>query len=262
MSPPFIKDAKKSRLMWNPGPSSVGPNEMDWDYFPGIIPFVPGADTHQLRWFAQQIIKMGFKTLAIDAVNSIAHENFRALPEAISALLNAGANHVMVYGPWSLHPPSKYIPTRNVSYIPTASHMDMTNTPARYWRTRSKDAEEKMKWKKLPSYRKTNLPRASFVEGVDLCKCPACTFGKTKEIDPRSIWRWGHFLDAGVKWTERVKKRKTNEVTSGDSRLWYQGPSYTVFRKCLHYPPEVQWKGIEDILDTLSFYEEEAIQKP
>jgi len=133
--------------------------------------------------------------------------------------------------------------------------MDLTNTPARYWRTRSKDAEEKQKWMKLPSYRKTDLPRASFVEGVDLCQCPACTFGKTKEIDPRSIWRWGHFLDAGVKWTERVKKRKAREEPSGESRLWYQGPSYTVFRKCLHYPPEVQWKGIEDILDTLSFSE-------
>lgn len=251
---PFVKDQDKSRLMWKPGPTSVGSTEMDWDFFPGIIPFVPGADTHQLRWFAKQILRMGFPTLALDAMNSIAHENFRGLHEAVATLQSAGAEHVIVYGPWPLHPPSKYVPTNKVSYIPAATHMDLTNTPARYWRT-PKKPEDKSEWKKLPSYRRTNLPTVMHTEGVDLCKCPACKSGMTKEIDPRSIWRWGHLLLASQKWAKKVRKSTSKTAPLKDSRLWYQGPSYTVFRKCLHYPPETQWDGIENIIETLVFSE-------
>ena len=59
-----------------------------------------------------------------------------------------------------------------------------------------------------------------------------------------------------LKWSERVQNNaKTHEKPEENVRLWYQGPSYTVFRKCLHYRPEIQWKGIEDILDTIKFSE-------
>jgi hypothetical protein len=251
---PFVKDTDKTRLMWKPESISVGPTEMDWDYFPGIIPFVPGADTHQLLWFAKQILKLGFPNLAIDAVNSIANENFRGIPEAISTLHRAGAEHVFVYGPWPLHPPSKYMSKHKVSYIPTASHMDLTNTPARYWRS-SQETDTKPEWKRLPSYRKKSLASVAHNEGVELCKCGACKSGVTKEIDPRSIWRWGHLLLAGEKWSRRPDSQSTKSPPQKNTRLWYQGPSYTVFRKCLYYSPEVRWKGIEDILDSLTFDE-------
>jgi hypothetical protein len=255
---PFVTTSDGDRLIWNPDGPSESLVQMDWHRFPGIIPFIPGADTFQLRWFTEHVVGMGFKTVAIDAVNSIAHENFRGIPEAIATLLSAGAKHVFVYGPWPLHPPSKYVPTKNVSYIPSALHMDMTDIPKRYWRRRtdSKTGEE-LKWKRLPSYRKTSLPAATHLDHVEICNCGACRAGKTKEIDPRSIWKWGHLLNAGSKWVERVSKRKQPEPpkTNDCMRLWYQGPSYTVFRKCLHYPSEAKWESIEGLLETIEFSE-------
>ncbi|MFW9886755.1 MAG: hypothetical protein ACFFER_01145 [Candidatus Thorarchaeota archaeon] len=252
---PFVTTSDGNRLLWTPGVSSPGPTEVDWDYFPGIIPFVPGADTKQLHWFAERIVQMGFRNMALDAMNTIAHENFKGIPEAISALKTAGANHVFVYGPWPLHIPTKFAPTDNVSYIASASHMDLTNRPVRYWLDRNEsDNGEKRKWKRLPSYRRANLGEVSLIDGVHICSCGACQFGKQKEIDPRSIWRWGHLLDAGYRWMSKKHRRRKDETTEF-SRLWYQGPSYTVFRKCLHYPPEANWKGIEGILDTVTIDE-------
>jgi hypothetical protein len=255
---PFVNTDEGARLLFKPGSTSWGPTEMDWDYFPGIIPFVPGADTNQLKWFTKQIVKMGYRTVALDAVNSIAHENFKALPEAISSVLNSGAKHVIVYGPWPLHAPRKYIPTRNVSYIPTSLHMNMTNQPKRFWRSRTDPKTgEKREWRRLPNYRRVSLPDVIPDSEIEICGCPACQAGKTKESHPYSIWRFGHFLHAGSRWQTRVKKskRKQPELEKGNTRLWYQGPSYTVFRRCLHYPPEVQWKRIEDIIETLVFTE-------
>ena len=83
------------RFLWDPDVDYDGAREVDWPRFPGIIPFVPGADTNQLRWFTKQIVNMGYTTVALDAVNSIAHENFRGLPEAAASVLGAGAKHVI-----------------------------------------------------------------------------------------------------------------------------------------------------------------------
>jgi hypothetical protein len=248
------------RLLWDPDVDYKGAREVDWTRFPGIIPFVPGADTNQLSWFTKQIVSMGYTTVTLDAVNSIAHENFKGLPEAVAVVKGAGAKHVIVYGPWPLHPPSKDIPIHHVSYIPIALHMDMTNTPARFWR-KKKDAkpEEKRQWRKLPNYRRVNLSEVVHNDDVEICTCAACQAALTKEVDPRSIWRWGHMLNAGGAWEQRMKKRrgKQSEPESSEKniRLWYQGPSYTVFRKCLHYPSEIKWKGIEDITDSIVFTE-------
>lgn len=248
------------RFLWDPDVDYDGAREVDWPRFPGIIPFVPGADTNQLRWFTKQIVNMGYTTVALDAVNSIAHENFRGLPEAAASVLGAGAKHVIVYGPWPLHPPSKYVPTNHVSYIPTAMHMDMTNAPARFWRKKKETVPGgKRQWRKLPNYRWVNLSDVQHDEDLEICSCLACQAAIAKEVDPRSIWRWGHLLRAADKWEQRMKKRTEKEVEleppEKNARLWYQGPSYTVFRKCLHYPPEIQWKGIEDIIDSIVFAE-------
>jgi hypothetical protein len=66
-------------------------------------------------------------------------------------------------------------------------------------------------------------------------------------------------LHAGDRWEQRMRTRIKKEPEVGqqekNTRLWYQGPSYTVLRKCLHYPPEIQWKGIEDIIDSIVFKE-------
>jgi hypothetical protein len=257
---PFVDLLKEYRLLFTPGSLSYGPTEMDWDYFPGIIPFIPGADTNQLTWFTKQISEMGYTTVALDAVNSIAHENFKALREAVPAVRKGGAKHVLIYGPWPLHPPSKDISIHHVSYIPTALHMDMTNKPPRYWHDkREKPDGTKRKWQRLPNYRKANLTHVHHLDFTETCECPACQAAKVHESDPRSIWRWGHMLHAGLKWQKRMEKKKQKkeepELSDENTRLWYQGPSYTVFRKCLHYPPEIHWPGIEDILETLVFTE-------
>ncbi len=249
---PFVSTTEGRKLLWKPQDSSMGPTEMDWDYFPGIIPFVPGSTTTQLRWFAEKIVKMGFKTLALDALNTIAHENFKGLPEAISILKSSGAEHVMVYGPWPLHLPSKYVVRKNVSYIPNANHMDMTNIPPRYWLVKndSKDGE-KRKWRRLPSYKKTTLGNVVPLEGVEICICEACIEARTKEGNPRSIWRWSHLLEKGQHWMNQSRDNDGVSKKILDTKLWYQGPSYTIFRKCLHYPQKNKWNAIEDILDSL-----------
>jgi hypothetical protein len=203
---------------------------------------------------------MGHTTVALDAANSIAHENFKGLHEAVAAVRGAGARHVIVYGPWPLHPPSKDVPIHHVSYIPTALHMDMTNTPARYWRKkREGKLGEKRQWRRLPNYRWANLSEVMHNDDVEICTCPACQEAITKEVDPRSIWRWGHMLNAGDAWEQRIRRRAKKQSEprppEKNARLWYQGPSYTIFRKCLHYPPEVQWRGIENIIDSIMFTE-------
>ncbi len=246
------------RLLWDPDVNYDGAREVDWTRFPGIIPFVPGADTNQLAWFTKMIVKMGYTTVAIDAVNSIAHENFKGLPEAVTAVRSAGAKHVIVYGPWPLHPPSRDIPIHSVSYIPTSLHMDMTNTPARFWRKKKETKPgEKRQWRKLPNYRRVNLGEVVYNEDAEICTCPACQAACIKEFDPRSIWRWGHMLNAGDEWEQRMKKRRGRksepETQEMNTRLWYQGPSYTVFRKCLHFHPGIQWKGIEDMIESIIF---------
>ncbi len=257
---PFISTPEGSRLIWKPKSDSSGPIGMDWDQFPGVIPFVPGATTNQLRWFTERISQMGFKNMAIDAVNSIAHENFKGLPNAVSSVRNSGANHVFVYGPWPQHLPSKYVTQRNVSYIPTASHMDMTNKPSRFWQEK-KDTTTgvKQRWTRLPAYKTTNLGEVSTLDYIKICDCEPCKSAVSKEVNPQSIWRWGHLLNAGQKWMQkqsRLQSKKLNsEAASINTKLWYQGPSYTVFRKCLHYPPEFTWNGIEGLLDSLSFSE-------
>ena len=255
---PHVDAGSHTRLLWTPGVD--GPYRMDWERFPGIVPFVPGADTNQISWFTKQIVSMGYSTVALDAVNSIAHEDFKALSEAVATVIEAGAKHVMVYGPWPLHPPAKYVPVQNVSYIPAAVHMNMTNHPARFWRrTTPQENREERQWKRLPNYRRVALPEVVSSDETELCRCPACEAASRKESDPRSIWRWGHLLNAAEQWEKRVVGKKARAPASSapekNMRLWYQGPSYTVFRKCLHYPPEVQWKGIEDILQTLVFTE-------
>lgn len=252
---PFIALEREHRLLFRPTVESYGPVEMDWVQFPGIIPFVPGADTNQLAWFTKHILELGYSTVALDAVNSIAHETFKGLPEAIATVLNAGAKHVMVYGPWPLHLPSKYVRTRNVSYIPCANHMDLTNRTPRFWRKKAKDGK-KTSWRKPPSYRYVNLGEAATTEGIEICDCKPCQSARVSETDPRDIWRWGHLLKKGREWMMRAQKRPRGVKPPAENTvLRYQGPSYTVFRKCLHYPPETQWPGIEDIIPTLVFNE-------
>ncbi|NHI83609.1 MAG: hypothetical protein EAX81_04845 [Candidatus Thorarchaeota archaeon] len=257
---PFSSAPKYEQLLWDPDADYGGGREMDWVRFPGIIPFVPDADTNQLSWFTKMVIKMGYTTAALDALNSIAHENFRGLTEAVSAVLGAGAEHVIVYGPWPLHPPRKYVPIHRVSYIPAAIHMDLTNQPRRFWRRKTEQAKsEKRRWRRLPNYRWVTLGEVVHNTDVEMCDCPACQAARTKETDPRSIWRWGHMLHAGKEWqsrANRAKKRKQEPAPPEQStRLWYQEPSYAVFRKCLHYPPEIQWRGIEDIIESIVFTE-------
>jgi len=252
---PFIRTDSRNVLLQKSNKNESGPSEMDWDYFPGIVPFVPGADSTQLAWFGKKILKMGFHYMAIDAVNSIAHETFRGIPEAVETLLSNGTKHVFVYGPWPLHPPSKYVPINNVTYIPNANHIDMTNRPSRYWLAKSDTSS----WKSLPSYKRTGLKQVTNLDDVGICRCAACESAIKKETSPQSIWRWGHMLIAGKTWEKRIQSRrsqsKLNKKNDTPNRLWFQGPSYAVFRKCLHYPAQVRWKGIDDVLESLVFDE-------
>ncbi|MFW9888205.1 MAG: hypothetical protein ACFFER_08490 [Candidatus Thorarchaeota archaeon] len=252
---PFAQVDGENRLLWDPDIEYEGTYEMIWPRFPGIIPFVPGADTNQLAWFTRQIVKMGYTTVALDAMNSIAHENFKGLPEGVSAVLGAGAKHVMIYGPWPLHPPRKYVPIHNVSYIPSALHIDMTNQPPRFWRKRREKENGEKRWTRLPNYRRVSLGEVIHGDTVEICKCPACDAALEKETDPRSVWQWGHLLQAGEGWMRSMlrarKRRERLEIPDKTTRLWYQGPSYTVFRRCLHYSPEIQWVGIDFTIESL-----------
>ncbi|MGY5874217.1 MAG: hypothetical protein RTU30_00600, partial [Candidatus Thorarchaeota archaeon] len=248
---PYVSFRGESRLLFPPYA------EMDWDTFPGIIPFIPGADTKQLSWFANQITGMGYEVLAIDAMNTISHENFKGLHEAVNCLQKAGAKHVIVYGPWPLHPPSDYVPTNNVSYIPCAHHMDMTNNPARFWQKRTETSEQEEKWKKIPNYRTYPLKEVAAYPDLEICKCAACEAAVTREQDPRGIWRFGHLLYAGRKWMKRTKSKKDSRTESydKDTRLWYQGPSYTAFRKCLCHPSKNRHPCTDDFFDSMVFEE-------
>jgi hypothetical protein len=253
---PFVQTETGPRLLFRPDSVSLGPTEMDWDRFPGIIPFVPGADTNQIAWFTQHIVSMGYTTVALDAMNTLAHENFVALPEAIRAAKRGGARHVMVYGPWPLHIPSKYVLTSGVSYVPSALHMDMTDRPKRFWRKKVNE-EEQSKWSKLPNYRWTTLGDVAQRADIEICQCDACKNAVLGESDSKSIWKWGHYLRAGSEWQRKQGKKRKSEPDGNreNIRLRFQGPSYVVFRKCLHYPPEVQWESIEDIIETIVFNE-------
>ncbi|MFW9890242.1 MAG: hypothetical protein ACFFER_18820, partial [Candidatus Thorarchaeota archaeon] len=257
---PFAQVKGEDRLLWDPDVDYGGTREMIWPRFPGIIPFAPGADTNQLAWFTKQIVKMGYTTVALDAINAIAHENFKALPEAVSAVLRAGAKNVILYGPWPLHPPRKHVPTHNVSYIPSALHMDLTNQPHRFWKKRRESENgKKRRWTRVPNYRRISLGEVIHDDDVEICGCPACKAAIVKEVDPRSVWRWGHMLHSAKRWEKRVlrarKKESSTHSPDENIRLWYQGPSYTVFRRCLHYPLEKQWPSIEHVLEALSFSE-------
>ncbi|NWF96382.1 MAG: hypothetical protein HXY34_09605 [Candidatus Thorarchaeota archaeon] len=227
--------------------------EMHWSSFPGIIPFVPGADTAQLSWFATQLVDFGYVTLALDALNTIAHENFAGLPEAVQCLRRAGAQHVIVYGPWPLHPPSSFVPLRNVTYIPSAHHMDMTDAPARFWRKQTETQKEGERWQQIPNYRTTPLREIAHRDDLEFCSCPACKAAMTREGSPVSIWRWGHLLQAGLRWQKRSKSAREEAVSESaeETRLWYQGPSYTVFRRCLTYPSESRHVCRDEYFDTI-----------
>ncbi|MCF2136125.1 MAG: hypothetical protein K9W43_02705 [Candidatus Thorarchaeota archaeon] len=233
---PFVEWQEEKRVLWSPFENDDdGLDEFHWFDWPGLIPFVPGADTHQLKWFAQKLTQMGFTTVALDAMNTIAHEDFRGLPLAIRTVLDAGAKHVFVYGPWPLHAPRKYIPTKHVTYIPHATHLDMVNTPPRFWHKKSAKKEKRSR---LPDYRTTPLSQVAHNPTVEICDCPACRAAITHETRPQGIWKLGHLLHAARELIEEAEgSNDDNLEKSTDTILRYQGPSYTVFRRCLHYPP-------------------------
>lgn len=226
---PFVDIENESRLLFPPN------TEMDWLSFPGIIPFIPGADINQISWFAKQITSWGFGVLALDAMNTISHENYRGISEAVSVLKTAGADHVVVYGPWPLQIPTKYVPRRHVSYIPTAHQIDMINTPARFWL--SQENRDMDNWQKIPNYRTTPLSEVTNHDFLTICSCPVCKSARKLEKDPRSVWKWGHLLNAGRKWQRKMNSDNDEESTQLDDlkTLWYQGPASTAFRKRLHH---------------------------
>ena len=261
---PYVALDGEDRLLFRPGPLSYSSTEMDWTSFPGIIPFIPGADTKQLSWFTKQVVKLGYSTVALDAMNTIAHETFIGLQEAVSAVIGAGAHHVFIYGPWPLHPPTDRLPTHHVSYVPCAAHMDLTDYPRRFWRKKPEtEIREDREWRRLPSYRRAYLDKAAVRDDIEICACPACRAARGRETDPRSVWRWGHMLRAGAKWQKAFKKKVTPQDEEGSTktniRLRYQGPSYTVFRKCLHYPLQVQRSSTEGIIESVVFTETQMV---
>ncbi|MHA1882380.1 MAG: hypothetical protein ACTSUO_04970 [Candidatus Thorarchaeota archaeon] len=249
---PFADLGEKSRLVFPPYV------EMDWTSFPGIIPFIPGADINQLSWFAKQISGWGYDVYALDAMNTICHENFKGISNAVSALKTAGANHVLVYGPWPLHMPSKYVPTSKVSYIPSAHHIDMTNTPARFWINKESEYRKEEGWYKTPEYRISSLKSVKSRQDIEVCSCSACKAAVDLELVPRSVWRWGHFLNAGHKWLKRIRGNEENRVASSDDlmRLWYQGPSNTAYRRCLHHVNTKKHDCLENLYDSIKIKED------
>jgi hypothetical protein len=251
---PYVQTDDGNMLLFKPGGGSPSPLSMDWPRFPGIIPFIPGADTIQLTWFAKQLGKAGFHTFAMDALNTIAHENFRGLPQAVDAVRSAGAKRVLVYGPWPLHIPSEFRPPRGISYIASAAHMDLTDYPPRYWRKPSKQNEKK--WKEIPSYKSITLDKAELLDEIETCDCPACEGAKRSEYSPQSIWRWGHLLLAGVKWAISVQDQSNSNTAStpkANEPLWYQGPSNTIYREGLAYPKESRCSDAQQLIKSLVF---------
>lgn len=251
---PYIQTNDGNMLLFKPGMDSQIPVDMDWPRFPGIIPFVPGADTNQVTWFARQLVRAGFHTFALDALNTIAHENFRGLPQAIDALRSVGARRVLVYGPWPMHIPSEFRRFKGISYIASAHHMDLTDYPPRYWR---KSSEQKgSKWRELPSYKSTTLGKVEAIDNIEACDCPACKNAKLSEYSPQSIWRWGHLLLAGVKWAISVQNQsKSDEISIPEENelLWYQGPSNTVYRDDFVYPEETYCTDAGKLIESLVF---------
>lgn len=252
---PYVRTDDGNRLLWAPEKSSSGSKDMEWPRFPGIIPFIPGADTNQLAWFGKKMLKAGFRTFAVDALNTIAHENFDGLTDAVSTLTGIGANRVLTYGPWPLHIPSKQRPIHGLSYIVSANHMDLTDYPPRFWRVDLSDTNKpSSKWQELPSFKTSNLSSTSSEDWLEICDCDACTNARLLELVPQSIWRWGHLLDAGVNWVLKVQdipEKSTPNRSTSNSRLWFQGPSYTVYRRDLQYPHETNCRLSKDIIDTL-----------
>jgi hypothetical protein len=245
---PFVRTEEGNRLLWAPERTSRGSKEMDWPMFPGVIPFIPGATTNQIAWFGKMMAKARFDIQAIDAANAIAHENFDGLTDAVRILRKNGAKRVMVYGPWPLHIPTNQRPIHGVTYIPSASQMDHTDYPARFWRS-----EEQKDWKELPPYKSTNLPSAASQDWLEICDCDACHHAKTLETRPQSIWRWGHLLNACFEWTMGVQDipEKEEESDNDNKKLWFQGPSYSVFRRCFHYSTEDSCTPSKDVIDTI-----------
>jgi len=251
---PYVRTDDGNRLLWSPERSSSGSKDMEWPRFPGIIPFIPGADTNQLAWFGKKMVKAGFRTFAIDALNTIAHENFDGLHDAVDTLRAIGAKRVLSYGPWPLHIPSEQRPIHGISYIASANHIDLTDYPPRFWRVDKEKTETPSKWMDLPSFKSADLPTVANHEWLEVCDCDACSVATLLEVVPQSIWRWGHLLQAGVDWVIKVQdipeKSEPNLPTS-NNRLWFHGPSYTVFRRDFQYPKDVNCKVSKDIIDTL-----------
>ncbi|MDF1537674.1 MAG: hypothetical protein P1Q69_02085 [Candidatus Thorarchaeota archaeon] len=236
---PYIMGPNGKHLLWNPDERTRKYTEMEWPRFPGIIPFIPGSDTAQTTWFAKMMVKAGFSKFALDALNSIGHENFNGIDPAIQSLRASGAENVLLYGPYPLHIPSMERPVHGVSYIPSAIHIDLTDFPPRYWRDTEKH-DSKEKWTDIPSYKTTPLGDLSEKEWIRRCDCDACRNATVGEVDPRSIFRFGHFLNAVDDWVFKVQDLPEDKPTfpNGNQCLWFQGPSYTSFRQCMQYPLE------------------------
>jgi hypothetical protein len=189
------------------------------------------------------MVKAGFSNLAIDAFNSIGHENFNGIKPAIQSLQKAGAKNVLLYGPWPLHIPATERPIRGISYIPSATHIDLTDYPPRYWRESEKSTSQSG-WTELPSYKSTKLGDVASKDWIKVCNCDACRYAIVGETDPRSIWRFGHFLLASDEWIFKVQdvSEKDSEMGNQFQCLWFQGPSYTSLRQCFEYPEDVRCK--------------------
>ncbi|MGY5854074.1 MAG: hypothetical protein RTU92_10940, partial [Candidatus Thorarchaeota archaeon] len=252
---PYVSSTEGNRLLFEPNSKIPSPVNMEWPKFPGIIPFVPGADTNQIVWFGKKLIEAGFNVLALDAMNTIAHENFRGLSATVDTLRSAGTKRVLVYGPWPLHIPSDHRPIHGVSYIPSASHMDLTDYPSRFWRISDENSKEQSKWEELPSYKTTGLGVAASNESIETCDCTACDGAKLSEPNPRGIWRFGHLLLAGFDWVIRVqnKEEEAAKITENNERLWYQGPSYMVFRRSLNLQEKSQCESKVKLIESLEF---------
>ncbi len=251
---PYLEDNDEIQLLWTPDSASRETTNMEWPRFPGIIPFIPGADVAQIIWFGGMMHRAGFKTFAIDGLNSIAHENYRGINESVAALRSNGADKVLLYGPWPLHIPSSRRPIHGISYIPSAVHMDMTDSPPRYWRAIQAGETPQGDRKVVPSYKDTKLGDIISKDWLASCNCKACNNAKAGENHPRGIWRWGHLLQAGFDWAvsvQDISEHKGTAVLSSNECLWFNGPSNTTFRCCLSYPDDSFCDARSNLIDSL-----------
>lgn len=248
---PYVEMDGEKRLLWSPDAGKRPFTKMDLPRFPGIIPFVPGADVSQLTWFSQMLGKAGFVAASIDALNTIAHENFKGLRQAVRILHSRGLRRVMVYGPWPLSTPQTGRPIQKVSYIPSAVHMDLTNTPPRFWQKSESSDSTKKRWQELPSFKDNSLSRVSEGDWLEICDCRACQNAIVCEASPRSVWRWGHLLEAGFEWAMSVQEAKEDLASEEEENqcLWFNGPSYMTFRRTLEYPPELPCDSVDGVID-------------